>query len=958
MQEATNIEIGQPVNNTSAFFRTLSNVREVATVLLYLACYALLDYGTQWSGLSGILSSFSLTSGLSLGLLLVYGLWYSPLIFIATVTDGLWIHPLSFSMEVTILYCLAFTLIEVVAAKWLRSLNYGSGITLKERAEFAMFAIVGILASVALAALSVLTMFSKNPIFGDPHIEALHINLVSFAIGIFFITPMLIIHVGPRLETALYGIKTKNQIPGKLPLELRINSQGIMFAISFVFLAALALWFIFGPGKAERFSIFILLSAPLIWVALVRGSEGLSIAGPVLLAACIAAIVRFDRTLDSSYALLIILLGAFLNACMIAVGVTQTRMTDNQMDRQNAILDAVSYAAQQFLGNTGWETGVREVIKRVGEATSVTRVYLIDNRTPNLGGQIGETYLYEWINPSLATDESDRQILDLLRRQMIEDYRHRFSKGQPYLFRTKHLNRKKQEMLKPLGIRSSVVIPMFVEAQWWGCLGLEECFVDRDWHKSEIEGLKMGVQILGTLIASVRVEQQFRQLTGNIQAVFWISPPDGRTKLYVSPGYEGIWGHALETLQSNPESWLGVLHPEDRTRVTEALVKQVRGEFNEEYRLKRPDGSIRWIHDRAFPVRDQTGRVDRIVGIAEDITKQKEVEEQLRAATVMLSTLINNLYSGVLVEDDSRRITHVNQAFNNIFNIPVPPQSLFGVDSRLLFAQTAQFADRIEQIIHSDTPILGEEIEWQERIFLRNYVPLMIDESNRFHLWQYQDITESRQAEKQITSSLKEKEVLIKEIHHRVKNNLQIISSLLNLQSAEIQEEAASQKFKESKDRVRAMALIHERLYQSSDLARIDFAGYVRNLAAHLTRSYKIDISTIRLNLEVNSVAMNLDVAIPCGLIINELVSNAFKYAFPNGKEGEISIYFGEETDGRLNLTVRDNGVGFSENLDAKSGDSLGLKLVRSLTEQMGGNVSFRNQNGVACEIIIPNTKP
>jgi PAS domain S-box-containing protein len=282
-------------------------------------------------------------------------------------------------------------------------------------------------------------------------------------------------------------------------------------------------------------------------------------------------------------------------------------------------------------------------------------------------------------------EEPDKRILNLLRSQMIEEMSGRLSMGQPFVFQTKDMNRKRQEMLETLGIRSGVIIPMFIESQWWGSLGLEQCFIDRDWPQSEIDGLNRAEQVLGTLIASVRVEQQFRQLKGNIQAVFWISDPDGRTKQYVSPGYEEIWGRTCVNLQRNPQSWLQAIHPEDQSRVSEALVKQVWGEYDEEFRVQRPDGSIRWAHDRAFPVRDQSGKVSRIVGIAADITKEKQVEEQLRAATVMLSSLINNLRSGVMVEDEARRITHVNAVFNKTFNVPVPTQSLLGVDSRLLF---------------------------------------------------------------------------------------------------------------------------------------------------------------------------------------------------------------------------------------------------------------------------------
>ena len=289
--------------------------------------------------------------------------------------------------------------------------------------------------------------------------------------------------------------------------------------------------------------------------------------------------------------------------------------------------------------------------------------------------------------------------------------------------------------------------------------------------------------------------------------------------------------------------------------------------------------------------------------------------------------------------------------------MPVAPKALFGVDSRLLFIQTAQFAGRLEEIIRAGTPVIGEELEWQGRILLRNYVPLAVEPGSHHHLWQYQDITESRQAEEQIKASLKEKEVLLKEIHHRVKNNLQIISSLLNLQSAEIEDPKACQRFRESQDRVKAMALIHERLYQSGDLAKIDFAGYVRSLTGHLTRSYRVNASAIRLNLEVESVPMNLDIAIPCGLIINELVSNSFKYAFPKGGSGEIRVRFAEESDGTLKLVVQDTGIGFPADKNPEESDSLGLKLVRSLTDQLGGELGYRTQNGFICQITIPFTR-
>ena len=954
MQESTKIDTGLVLNELNLMPRIGYGLRPIVPAMLYLFTYATLAWIGQSLGLSSVIGKFGLTAGLSLGFLLSYGIWYAPVVLFAVVADSMWVHVLPLQIPWVLLFCLGISLVETGSALTIQRMLPDCNALLKKGGDLAKFIVINGLAAVALATIVSVRLVFEKSISWDGMFQQAQTSITGFAVGLFLLTPVLVTHIGPRLQSALVGIKTENYDLGGQLQALRMNKQGTLFILSFIGMATFALWYVFAKPSLDLLTVFLVLSAPLVWVAIWRGVEGLSIAGAVLGGICLALLMRFGETAQGDLRLMNILVIASVNAYMIAVGVTQGKATAWQIERRNAILDAVSYAAQQFMGNTGWEAGVREVVRRLGEATSVTRVFLIDNRAPNLGGQVGDTSHYEWENPALGTEDSDKRMLHLLRGQMIEEMSGRFAMGQPYAFHTKDMPRKRQEMLEAQGIRSGVIVPMFVDRQWWGCLGLEQCYVDREWPDAEIDGLKMAGQILGTLIASVRVEQQFRQLTGNIQAVFWISAADGRAKHYVSPGYEEVWGRSCASLQQNPISWLRAIHPEDQARVSEALMKQVWGEYDEEYRIERPDGSLRWIRDRAFPVRDQAGKVDRVVGIAEDITKQKQAEEQLRAATAMLSSLINHLHSAVVVENDERKIIHVNQAFNDIFNIPVPPHALFGVDSRLLFAQTAQFAERIEHVIKVGTTVLGEELGWQNRILLRNYVPLSMDENSHYHLWQYQDVTESRQAEEQIKASLKEKEVLLKEIHHRVKNNLQIISSLLNLQSAEIEDPDACQRFKESQDRVKAMALIHERLYQSGDLAKIDFAGYVRSLAGHLTRSYKVNASAIRLNLQVESVPMNLDTAIPCGLIINELVSNAFKYAFPEGEKGEINVRFAEEDGNKLNLVVQDSGVGFPETENPEDSDSLGLKLVRSLTEQLGGVLSYRTQNGFICRISIP----
>ena len=221
----------------------------------------------------------------------------------------------------------------------------------------------------------------------------------------------------------------------------------------------------------------------------------------------------------------------------------------------------------------------------------------------------------------------------------------------------------------------------------------------------------------------------------------------------------------------------------------------------------------------------------------------------------------------------------------------------------------------------------------------------------------FNDITERKRIEAQINASLREKEVLLKEIHHRVKNNLQVVSSLLNLQSDHVADEAVRVLLRESQNRVRSMALIHEKLYQSRDFAQIDFAEYVTSLVAMLIRSYHEHSANIKVESRIRQVNLGLDLAIPVGLMLNELVSNAFKHAFPGGREGTITSEFDADENERITLVVRDDGIGLPAGFSAQKSTPFGLHLVQILTQQIRGEWSFRNVVGAEFKITFQNRK-
>ncbi len=213
------------------------------------------------------------------------------------------------------------------------------------------------------------------------------------------------------------------------------------------------------------------------------------------------------------------------------------------------------------------------------------------------------------------------------------------------------------------------------------------------------------------------------------------------------------------------------------------------------------------------------------------------------------------------------------------------------------------------------------------------------------------DITERKEAIEQIQSSLKEKVILLKEIHHRVKNNLQVISSLFRLQSTYIKDTQAKEIFNESQNRVRSMALIHEKLYLSKNLTHVNFSDYVHELVTNLLTSYRFSSNTIELDIKIDNIELNVDLAVNLGLILNELISNSLKHAFPNGtpqygEKCELKINLCSQCQSELILEVSDNGIGFPDNIDFKNTESLGMQLVNSLVDQYKGEIMVEKEKG------------
>jgi len=395
---------------------------------------------------------------------------------------------------------------------------------------------------------------------------------------------------------------------------------------------------------------------------------------------------------------------------------------------------------------------------------------------------------------------------------------------------------------------------------------------------------------------------------------------------------------------------------EKQKKVKETLEIALRTGDQQSYETEylTPDGHTIYYESTVTP-RILEGSTD-IVGLtvtSRNITERKQAEQNLLASERFLNTAFENIPNMIFVKDaKDLRFVRINKAGADLLGYS--SEELIGKsDYDFFIKEEADFFIRMDkEVLKKGTmiDILEESIKTRykgERKLHTKKIPLKDNKGiPEYLLGISEDITEQKRAEDLIKASLKEKETLLQEIHHRVKNNMQVIASLLNLQAGAIKSKRVRELLRESQSRVHAMAAVHETLHESDRLSEINLQFFLFKITYAVFDMYSIAPERIVLINEIEELPISIKQATPLGLIINELMSNALKYAFPNDRKGQITVAM-KKIDNDFELTVMDDGVGFPEELDWLNSKSLGLKLVRSLAEdQLGGSVEMESTNG------------
>ena len=463
-------------------------------------------------------------------------------------------------------------------------------------------------------------------------------------------------------------------------------------------------------------------------------------------------------------------------------------------------------------------------------------------------------------------------------------------------------------------------------------------------------------QSLGQMLARLRsaAEAQRHSLETQFRAIFDPSPigmtlaDTGGAGMRANPAFLAMMGYTADELQRR--DYMSITHPDDRARNLELLTATVVGRlpgYRYEKRLQRKSGEYIWVVVVTSPLRDQQGRVTGVVSQVEDITERRAAALALSEAHARIDAVLSAVPDLWFVLDAESRYVDVSDP--NHPSLAAPWEAMRGRHFVEVLAQP--FASQAEsalqraragnqlQLIEYRVDTLGGA----ERDFEARVVPMR----NGQTLYLTRDITARKQAEAQVRAALRDKELLLKEIYHRVKNNLQVIASLLNLQGRNDHDGNTRALLDDSANRVKSMALVHEQLYQGGDLSSIDFAAYLGQLVRHLADAHGESAHRVPIRLDVAPVQLGIETAVPLGLIVNELLSNAYKHAYPGERGGEVALRLAVLDDGRIEVVVSDHGVGLPPGLRPETVASLGLRLVASLTEQLEGALEC-GPNGAA----------
>lgn len=441
----------------------------------------------------------------------------------------------------------------------------------------------------------------------------------------------------------------------------------------------------------------------------------------------------------------------------------------------------------------------------------------------------------------------------------------------------------------------------------------------------------------------------YHRLIESIGVIIWRAELESREVLFVNKEAEAILGLPTNEWTLNSEFWKNHVHPADLEQLlaTFEQLAETREPCEVEFRMVSAYGEIVWLRN-IMRVVEYANLPDEMIGVMVDITDRKQAELESLRNEELLSQLFDNAPIGIALMDSNNKVTRINKGFTDIFGYTREEALNRNINKLLMPDGLTDEDNEISTISYQGDSIQEESVRLHKNgdplDVLIAGVPVVVHGETLAVYGIYVDVTKRKTAEKQLRNSLNEKKTLLSEIHHRVKNNMALVVALLELQAFKTTDKELKQMLSDTQSRIQSMAMVHEQLYKQETFTEIDLGRYLEELHTKVKYIHTNGRSSIDCEIHTNGETLSMPQAVPCGLLINELLQNCYTHAFPNGRDGNICIKVISE-DHRITIHITDNGVGLPDDFDIEHQQTLGTILIRMLIKQLEADYSLNTSD-------------